>query len=206
MRRHHERPHRSGPAPREFALTLSLPAPGEWVEIHYRRPRIGVTSYRQLVLHSVDELIVTYQPKAEITESVLVDDRPVLAPGSPVIWFTIPGAWHDIGMFHLPSGQATGVYANILTPVAIETPTSWSTTDLYLDVWVPTQGPAQILDEEEFEEALSAQAIGPDVAGRARAEANRVWSQAIAGQWPHPSVSAWDLERAQAEWHRLGQA
>ena len=65
----------------------------------------------------------------------MVDGTVILAPGAPVIWFTMPGAWHDIGVFHLENGAPTGIYANVLTPVRFDGPTSWSTTDLYLDVF-----------------------------------------------------------------------
>lgn len=198
MRRHHERPHRVDRSGRKAPLTESLPTAGEWVEILYRRPHAGVQPYGQLVLDSARDLIVTFQPAAEIQKPVLADGRPILYPGSPVIWFTIPGAWHDIGMFFLPDGSYTGLYANILTPVEFVTPVSWSTTDLYLDVWIPWGGAAQLLDEAEFKGAAARELIDANTASKARAEAEKLLKDYEAGSWPPRRIKDWTLGRAQS--------
>lgn len=128
---------------------------------------------------------------------VLVDGIPVLESGSPVIWFTFPGLWHDIGRFHRPDGEFTGLYANVLTPVRIEGD-AWYTTDLFLDVFITPSGGVRLLDADELEAAERAGAIDPHLARQARAEADRLVRAASAGNWPPAVVREWTLERARA--------
>lgn len=153
-----------------------------------------------------------------------VADRTVLEPGAPVVWFTFPGAQHDIGRFHTADGAFTGYYANILTPVeldadppvadtpndagpaGIEAPDSdvWLTTDLFLDIFLDPDGRLHVLDRDELQEAAARGWIDRATAGRAELEANRVVESARAGRWPPPIVEAWPLARARAVAARSG--
>jgi predicted RNA-binding protein associated with RNAse of E/G family len=126
---------------------------------------------------------------------VLVAGAPVLEPGSPAVWFTFPGDWHDIGRFHLPDGTFTGYYANILTPVRIEDDL-WQTTDLFLDIFVTPAGAIHPLDQDELDSAERAGWVSRSHAARARREAGRLIRAARAGAWPPPVVRSWTLERA----------
>ena len=198
MRGHHERPHRAHRAG-VGRLTTFAGAPGRWVDIYYRRPHVGSTTYRQLVLAASPELIVTFQRQTPLAGPLNVDGEPILAPGSPVIWFTIPGAWHDIGRFYLPDEpNPTGVYANVLTPVEFVGPSSWRTTDLYLDVWVPDSGDPRVLDKDELAMAEEAGLVSAENAARAREEAEELMAGVTAKAWPPSLVYEWTLERAQA--------
>jgi predicted RNA-binding protein associated with RNAse of E/G family len=80
----------------------------------------------------------------------------------------------------------------------------WHTTDLFLDVWWPAGGEAEILDEDELDEAFGREQIDPETAARAREEAARLIEGARAGTWPPPVVREWTLERALAELSRAG--
>lgn len=176
----------------------SLPRSGSRVDIHYRRLGRPAETYRQLVLESGPPGIVTFQSHTPIELPARVDGATILEPGSPVIWFTFAGAWHDIGLFHRADGTFTGVYANILTPVEFVGEGAWATTDLCLDVWVPRGGRAQLLDEAELDEAEAASLVDREVAGRARAEAAALLRDHRAGRWPPRLVGAWSLERVRA--------
>ena len=179
-----------------------LPRPGSWVDIHYRRIGRAAETYRQRVLESGPAGIVTFQSHTPMQAPARVGGRggaTILEPGSPVIWFTFPGAWHDIGLFHLADGTFTGVYANILTPVEFVGPGAWATTDLCLDVWVPPGGRALLLDEAELDEAEAAALVDPGLAGRARAEAAALLGACRAGRWPPGVVGEWSLERVSAK-------
>ena len=90
------------------------------VAIHYLRPPDHHTIYDQFILDEGPEGIVSFAPSAVLRSPVRVGDRVVLENGSPVVWFTFPDRWHDIGLFHLADGTFTGLYANVLTPVQIE--------------------------------------------------------------------------------------
>jgi predicted RNA-binding protein associated with RNAse of E/G family len=164
------------------------------VAIHYRRLPGRETVFRQRILEETPECVVTWLPAAELKGPVTAAGATILEPGAPVIWFTYPGRWHDIGLFHLRDGTFTGVYANILTPVRMEQG-EWHTTDLMLDVWMGAGGEILILDEEEFDEARRLGWLDDELAGAARGEAERLKRAAAAGEWPPPEVHAWSLQR-----------
>ena len=134
-----------------------------------------------------------------MTRPSVIDGAVALEPGSPIVWFSFPGAWHDVGRFHRADGTFTGLYANVLTPVEGIEGAGWVTTDLFLDVWIPaTGGDARILDEDELQDALERGWIDAATASRARAEATRLVEAAAAGAWPPRLVHDWTLDRARA--------
>ena len=175
------------------------------VNVRYRRLGRPTETYRQQVLESGPRGIVTFQPRTPIDAPLTVADTTILEPGSPVIWFTFPRAWHDIGLFHLADGTFTGLYANVLTPVEFASEHCWETTDLCLDVWVPRHGAAGLLDEAELADAEAAGLVASEVAARAREEANVLMEGLAAASWPPALVGEWSLARAR-EASRAGAA
>jgi len=165
------------------------------VEIHYRRLPDHLRVYRQRVVLERDDVIVTLSEPIKTEAPMLNDGHVMLEDGSLALWFTFPGVWHDIGLFHRADRTFSGIYANILTPPSVEGLT-WHTTDLFLDVWWPTAGAIQILDEDEFEEAHRAGHMDDDTAARARREAQDIVALATRGAWPPPIVQEWTLERS----------
>lgn len=171
---------------------------GDRVLIHYRRLPDHERIFDQRVVFERDDVIVTLSQPLELAEPMTRDDRVMLETGSLALWFTFPGAWHDIGLFHRADRSFTGLYANILTPPEIDG-SAWYTTDLFLDVWRPDGGDVQLLDEDELEEALARGHIDEETARRARDEAERLLGLARGGAWPPPVVGEWSLERALLE-------
>ena len=165
------------------------------IAIRYTRPPGRVTVFHQQLVHRTAGCIVTVLEHATIEEPVIVRDAIVLERGAPVVWFTFPGAWHDIGRFHTCRGDFTGFYANILTPVRFVSPKEWETTDLFLDVWLDARG-TSLLDEDELEAAVRNGAVSAGDAIRARAEAAALLDGAAAGTWPPAICRRWTLERA----------
>ena len=172
------------------------------VHIHYGRIPDRVDTYVQALLHDGEDVKVTFQPSTPIDRAVRVDGEVILEPGSPVVWFTFPDRWHDIGRFHREDGTFTGIYANVLTPVELHRPDDetleWHTTDLFLDVWQSAAGAVHLLDEEEWARAATDGHLRADWADRARQEATALVESARRGVWPPPSVEEWTLERARA--------
>src|SRR5690606_31683099 len=117
---------------------------------------------------------VTFLEEARLDKPIAIGGATVLEPGAPIVWFTFPGVWHDIGRFHRRDGTFTGFYANVLTPVEMHDAGKWSTTDLFLDVWLRPDGSVEVLDEYELEEALGEGWIDAATAVEARREAERV--------------------------------
>ena len=165
------------------------------VLIHYRRLPDHERVFDQKVVLERNDVIVTLSQPLELPEPMTVDGRVMLEDGSLALWFTFPGAWHDIGLFHRADGSFTGLYANVLTPPEIEG-NVWRTTDLFLDVWWPVGDEAQLLDEDELDEALAEGHIDHGTATKARAEAAHLLELARDGRWPPPVVEEWTLERA----------
>lgn len=172
------------------------------VAIHYRRPGKPEVVYRQWILHSTADVIVTFQPDMEVGGPFEIGGEVVLEAGSAAVWFTFPSRSHDIGRFHDRTGRFTGIYANVLTPVEMDAPPRgevvWRTTDLFLDIFRTPSGRTLRLDEDELRSAEAAGLIGPELALRARTEADRIETKIGEGTWPPPIVDEWPLERARA--------
>ena len=168
---------------------------GDRVRIHYRRLPDREQVFDQRVVLERSDVIVTLSQRLQLPEPMLCEGQLMLEGGSLALWFTFPGQWHDIGIFHRADGAVTGLYANILTPPEIEG-NVWRTTDLFLDVWWAEGGEVQLLDEDELAQALEGGDIDPGTARSAQAEADRLLVLARAGTWPPPVVREWTLERA----------
>jgi predicted RNA-binding protein associated with RNAse of E/G family len=166
------------------------------VRIHYLRPPGREEVFQQHLVHEDGAVKVTYAPAVVRREPIRIDDALVLERGSDVVWFTFPGAWHDIGRFHLADGTFTGIYANVLTPPVFESDHVWRTTDLFLDVWLRPGSTPVVLDREEFDEAVRSEWIDQRTRQRALEEVDRILEAVAAGVWPPPVVSDWPLERA----------
>ena len=142
--------------------------------------------------------IVTFLDRTAARPPLRVDGDTILEQDSPIVWFTFPNAWHDIGRFHRAGGTFTGFYANLLTPVQFLDDSTWTTTDLFLDVWLSAGGAASLLDADELDHAERAGWVDAATAVRARAEAERILAGARTGEWPPPVVHEWTLERVLA--------
>lgn len=167
------------------------------MEIRYRRPPDREHTFTQHLVAETAEAFITLLEAAEIEEPKRLTGETILEPGSPIVWFTFPGVWHDVGRFHLADGTFTGFYANVLTPVEMHG-RGWMTTDLFLDVWRGAGGVVELLDEEEFDDAVARGWLDPETAQRARVEAERLLASARRRSWPPPLVHEWDLARARS--------
>lgn len=173
------------------------------IEIEYIRPPGRMTLFRQHLVSRTPACTVTFLEHAELHAPVRARGAAVLEPGSPVVWFTFPGLWHDVGRFHTAAGRFTGYYANVLTPVRNVMADRWQTTDLFLDVWLDDIG-AVLLDEEELSAAEAAHHIAPELALRARDEARSIMRAAGEGTWPPRICREYTLERARRVLHGAG--
>lgn len=192
-----------------------VPQPIRPLRIHYLRPPDRLTVFRQLLLLASPEVLISFAPATSLSQPVEVNGEVILEQGSPVVWFTFPGIWHDIGRFHRADGTFTGIYANILTPPRLRGEV-WSTVDLFLDVWlpapmvgnrraagIPPDAPtphAALLDQEELEDARASGWISPRLYVRAQLEARRLMARVEEATWPPPVVEAWTRERCEAVW------
>jgi len=165
------------------------------VRIHYLRPPDREALFVQHLVHRSDDVIVTYVHRTPLDRTLAVHGEVALEPGAPAVWFTFPGAWHDIGRFHRLDGTFTGYYANVVTPVEFLAEDEWRTTDLFLDIWKSRRGDVALLDEDELEAAIERGWITAELAAATRAEADRLLEAARGPAWPPPHVTEWTLER-----------
>lgn len=166
------------------------------IDIHYLRPPDRKQVFTQHLISDDESVKITYARDLSFDPPIRIGGTVVLETGSEAIWFTFPGLWHDIGIFHRADGSVTGMYANILTPCVFEEGGVWRTTDLFLDIWIDPDGHVLVLDEEELDEAEEKGWVDPDTARRAREEARTLSEQAAAGLWPPKVVGEWTLARA----------
>ncbi|MEZ4416265.1 MAG: DUF402 domain-containing protein [Gemmatimonadota bacterium] len=170
----------------------------DMVRIHYLRLPDHEQVYEQRLVYDGDEVKITLAEEIDVPPK-RVRGQLAMEPGSDVVWFTFPGSWHDIGRFYLTDHSFAGFYANILTPADFGTGSEWTTTDLFLDVWMSPEGQVTVLDEDQFLEAVQRGHMARDVAERALLEVERIRAAANEGTWPPGVVKEWDLERALKE-------
>ena len=174
------------------------------VHIYYHRPPARTDVYVQRLLWDDGRVKITFAPNLQLAKPLVVSGRVALEAGSDVVWFTFPGAWHDIGRFHRADGTLAGIYSNILTPCVFEAGETWHTTDLFLDLWIPTPRVSgrgvpprpELLDEDELGRAVAARWLSSALASSAKEEARRLSEAAQHGEWPPPVVREWTRERA----------
>jgi predicted RNA-binding protein associated with RNAse of E/G family len=164
------------------------------IQYEYTRPGKDKTVFDQwLIMERADVKVMLLE--AHQGRRLQIGAETILDPGAPALWFVFPGAWYDVGRFHLSDGTFTGWYTNICTPVELRGDT-WSSTDLFLDHWMASHGSQEWLDEAEFMSAMSAEYIGHQAYARVAAERVRI-DQAIAdNDWPPAIARDLDLDHA----------
>jgi predicted RNA-binding protein associated with RNAse of E/G family len=166
---------------------------GPSVSIVVHRPPNRVDTYRQELLSDEPDLKITLQELAAGIIPLSVGNGILLGPGSQLLWFTFPGAHSEVGAFYDAEGQRLGCYGNLILPTEFDGAT-WHVRDLFLDVWLPSGGSPQLLDEADFDEARARGWITAEEASRARAEASRITDLAAVGAWPPKPVRRWTLD------------
>ena len=140
------------------------------VRINYLRlPDRREIFIQRLILDKAD-VKITLAENVPFDPPIRIHGKIALESGSDAVWFTFPGKWHDIGRFHLADGRFTGIYANILTPPVIHPDGTWETTDLFLDVWIDTEGKLSVLDADQLVQAEEKGWVSEAQAVRAREE------------------------------------
>ena len=165
------------------------------VEIHYRRPPDRLDVFVQDLVVDRTDLKVTLHDPSTVGTTIRVGDRVIFEPEAPIVWFVFPGGWCDLGRFHLGDGTFTGYYVNLIAPPSLEDRT-WTMFDLCLDIWIEPDGDFQVLDQDEFDEAVDRQWIDPLTARQTRLELDRLVTELRAGSFPPVWVAEFDLERA----------
>ena len=164
------------------------------INYEYRRPGKPATHFQEwLVLDRPDVKVLLLEEYAGA--DVRVDRAPILASGTPVLWYIFPEKWHDIGRFHLSDGTLTGWYTNLCLPIQIG-PDRWIGNDLFLDLWQPAEGKPQWLDEDELDQAVRSRLIDPATRRRIQNERAMIDLHVKQDAWPPPVARDIDLAQA----------
>lgn len=155
------------------------------IRYRYDRPGKGTHTFDQWLMHDRNDVSVLLSESYQGTD-IMIDGKVALAQGAPSVWFVFPGAWVDIGRFHDATGNFTGWYTNICTPVE-KNGDDWSSTDLFLDLWMPANGAPQWLDEDELEAARVSGLVDERTHSRVQAERKRIELLLGRDEWP-PAV------------------
>ena len=167
------------------------------IQIRYWRPPDRLQLFRQRLVLDRPDCKVTLAETWTPDRALEVAGEIVFEPGAPIVWFVFPGAWHDLGRFHLVDGTFTGYYANIIAPAKLDG-ADWEIRDLCLDLWVSSKGAFHVLDQDEFEEAAGKAWIDEPTARRAREELERLLDGLKNGRWPPAIARELDLQRVRA--------
>jgi len=174
-----------------------VPAPGPpgetpEIEIVYRRLPDNVKTFRQELLHDGPNCKFSLLIQHEGSEPLNVGGIQLEAGGA-ILWYLFPDRSYEVGGVYDPHGRLLGWYTNLLRLPEISEG-RWELTDLFLDVWQPPDGPAQLLDEEDLAAALETGAISREEARQVEAEAAAVLRAARAGRWPPTIVHRYPLD------------
>jgi predicted RNA-binding protein associated with RNAse of E/G family len=97
-------------------------------------------------------------------EPLVLEGSDVIGDNYRAVWFLVKGEGWDIAAVYRPDGAHTGYYVDVLDPVIwsdAEPGTLLPIVDLFLDIWIWPDGRYQVLDEDEFAEAVSQGWISP---------------------------------------------
>lgn len=178
----------------------SFPVPGEGeaqrVAFQYLRPGRSPTTF-EAVLHHIDREVIIMSHEAQPSKPLYYAGAPVIQRGYSVVWFLWKGQPFDLGRFYQPDGTWTGYYVDILEPVLWEEDdpdTIEPLVDLALDLWIAPDGSYQVLDEDEFEQAVSDGSLTTRQATHARSTLAALVSCTIEGQFPPRLVRNFDRQ------------
>jgi len=168
------------------------------LKLIYRRLPHQVDVFRQEALHEDAKLIVT-RGSFKTSASLKAQAPWFQEPEYRAIWFIFEGAWYDLGKIYDLSGALQGYYCDIIRP-ARRTPDGLEIDDLILDLWVFPDGRWKVLDEEEFEEAVSRGWMEEELAARARRELERLIGEVESGRFPPQVVrKPWPIGMVDSE-------
>ena len=111
----------------------------------------------EVELLSADERTLVFSHLVHPTKSLVYRGEEVIADGYRAMWFLFKDRPYDIGRFYNLDGRWVGYYVDVLESVrwqGAEAETLEPLIDLFLDLWIAPDGSYEVLDEDEFEEAL----------------------------------------------------
>ena len=166
------------------------------VTIVYRRLPCDVREYPAILLEATSNRLVI-ESSIEPTSPLIVFGNSVADKGFTAIWFIYRNRWYDIGKFYDKSRKWIGYYCDILKPSRRLLANSSRTavlTDLFLDLWIGTDGRYAVLDEAELKAAIDNHDIANTLAREAKRQMDMMIRRVKAGRFPPRSVQEMQLD------------
>ena len=123
---------------------------------HYIRPPGHVSTFTAELLAAGEDMIAM-ELTLDREKPLMIRGREVLGGGYRAVWFLKKGEGWDIAAVFRPDGDFSGYYVDILDPVYwfdADAGTLLPIVDLFLDLWIDPSGAYEVLDRDEFAEAV----------------------------------------------------
>lgn len=165
------------------------------MRVDVRRGPDRTDTYSQELLLDEPDLKITLQVLDRAFPPTRIDPETTLRPEAMLVWYLWPERWYEIGAFFDRRGTFCGHYVNFVRPPRFDE--NWLVDDLFLDVWVPANGPPAVLDEDELSDAVSRGWVSPDESTRVRALAAEIVERAAGKsgwprrRWPPGALRRW---------------
>ena len=160
----------------------------ETIALIYKWLPDRVNQSQQQLLYVDENVIVTFQ-RVKPSAPIVQNGETVLADNFTVVWFVFTGLWYGVAKVYNLNNEWTGYYCDIMEPVkrgvdVAGKPNYFEITDLFLDLWINSDGTYEIQDEDEFEDAVQAGAIGTELAEKARDALSALIVEVETGKFP----------------------
>ena len=167
-------------------MKRELPCP---VSILYKRPPYAAARYPGLLVHDAGQSL-TIQSRLNPAQPRQVAGKIIAAAGYWSIWFVFRDKWFDVGKFYDESKNWLGYYCDIVKPIRrLMSGSSTSVlTDLFLDIWISSDGEVYVLDEDELEDAVRHRFISKRLAARARSQVRILMRKSKRQEFPPTQV------------------
>lgn len=142
-----------------------------------------VVRWRQWKLYEDDRALVSAFYDPDLPRPLTAGDETILEGTFAGISYNFWDHWYNVISVYDRDLEFKGYYSDILTPIQ-KTWTLVTATDLFLDLFVFPDGRWKVVDEDEFERALTDGLMDEGIARNARAAIEDISALAKAGDWP----------------------
>jgi len=138
--------------------------------------------------------IIVGKSQIRSANSVVFDEKTVLASGYQIVYFDMMRKWFSVGKIRDLNGKHTGYYCDIITPPRLLKDGVVEITDLFLDLWVAPNLRYKVLDEEELDDALQKGWITEQLYKKSRTELEKLITLVKRGDFPPPLVKHLEMQ------------
>ena len=160
----------------------------ETIALIYKWPPDRVNHSQQQLPYVDENVIVTFQ-RVKPSSAIVQNSEIVLGDNFTIVWFVFTGLWYGVAKVYNLDDEWTGYYCDIMEPVkrgvdVAGKPDYFEITDLFLDLWINSDGTYEIQDEDAFKDAVQAGAIDTELAEKALDALSALIAEVETGKFP----------------------